>query len=1035
MSNPQAPGPSDLTPLQRAFLALENARARIATLENTAREPIAIIGIGCRIPGGVDSPESFWRLLENGTDAIREVPTDRWDAEALFDPDPDVAGRMTTKAGGFLDRVDGFDPAAFGIAPREAASMDPQQRLLLEVSWEALEHAGIAPDRLETSATGVYVGVTASDYAYLQVEAADRELLDAHFASGIAHSMHSGRLSYLLGLQGPSMTIDTACSSSLVAVHLACTALRSGDCRMALAGGVNLMLSPDITIALSRARMLAPDGRCKTFSANADGFARGEGCVMIALKRLSDAQADGDRVLAVIRGSAVNQDGASSSLTAPNGPAQEAVIRDALSRAGVQPGDVSYVEAHGTGTELGDPIEVRALGAVYGDSRDAAHPLAIGSLKTNVGHLEAAAGVAGLVKVVLALQARTIPKHLHCEVPSPHIAWDEWPVVVPTQSTPWSPLNGKRIASVSAFGFSGTNAHVVLEEAPESLRASAPPAQLKAWLLPLSAADEKALRASARRLADALATHADESLGDVCFTEGVGRAHLSHRAVVSATNIVELRARLTAFAENGEADGVRASRLSRQDPARAVFLFTGQGAQYAGMTRSLYERVPVFRAALDRCAAALASHLPVPLLDLLWGNGAERLDQTQFTQPALVAIEWSLAQMWRHWGITPIAMLGHSVGEYVGACLAGVMSLEDMLALVATRGRLMQGLPMGGAMTVIAAPETDVAAAIASYAATVAIAGVNAPDQTVISGSAADIETIASEFAARGVRVRSLQVSHAFHSPLLDPMLDAFEHAVSGVRLSPATARVVSNLTGRVAESSLLTTASYWRQHARQAVRFADGARTLAALRPELCIEVGPTPALLSAAESAFADGHTTLVPTLRKGGARRLGARPRSGWQRLAARRDNRLGGALFTVWRYAHRVADLSVAARTTLVRGEYLGARPNRTSRSCDGPSAARHTRARRDARCRFRVDTHTDKSGVGHRASRAGPRRHARDGVPRDPAGRRCIRTECRRRDGERRDGARGARPRWPARVSDRRRRHRRVAHRPLLQPRA
>lgn len=867
MSNPQTPGTAELTPLQRAFLALENARARIAALEQASREPIAIIGIGCRLPGGVDSPESFWRLLANGVDAIREVPADRWDANAFYDPDPDVAGRIVTKSGGFLDRVDGFDPAVFGIAPREAASMDPQQRLLLEVSWEALEHAGIAPDRLEASATGVYVGVTASDYAYLQLEAADRNLLDAHFTSGIAHSMHSGRLSYLLGLQGPSVTVDTACSSSLVAVHLACSALRNGECRLALAGGVNLMLSPDLTIALSRARMLAPDGRCKTFSASADGFARGEGCVMIALKRLSDAQADGDRVLAVIRGSALNQDGASSSLTAPNGPAQEAVIRDALARAGVAPRDVSYVEAHGTGTELGDPIEVRALGAVYGEGRDAEHPLVIGSLKTNVGHLEGAAGVAGLVKVVLALQERTIPKHLHCETLSPHIAWDELPVAVPTNAMPWTPVGGKRIGAVSAFGFSGTNAHIVVEEAPAPARKPvATAAAPGAWLLPLSAADENALRDTARRLVDALATHGDDSLADVCFTAGVGRAQLAHRAVVAATTMAELRARLAAFAEHGEAEGVRTSRLVRKDPARAVFLFTGQGAQRAGMTHSLYEHVPVFRAALDRCAAALAPHLPVPLLDLLWGDASNQLDQTQFTQPALVAVEWSLAQMWRHWGVTPIAMLGHSIGEYVGACLAGVMSLEDMLGLVATRGRLMQALPQGGAMTAIAASEADVAAAIAPYAATVSIGGLNAPDQTVISGAAADVDAVASSFAARGVRIRPLQVSHAFHSPLLDPMLDAFEQAVSSVRLSPPTARLVSNLTGRIAESSLPTTASYWRQHARQAVRFFDGACALAALRPDVCIEVGPMPALLSAAESAFADVGTTLIPTLRKG-------------------------------------------------------------------------------------------------------------------------------------------------------------------------
>ena len=859
-----------LTPLQRAFLALEQTRAQLRATQEAAREPIAVIGIGCRIPGGVDSPESFWKLLENGVDAICDVPADRWDAHALFDANPDTPGRIATKAGGYLERIDGFDPAVFGISPREAASMDPQQRLMLEVSWEALEHAGIAPDRLEGSSTGVYLGVTTSDYAYMQLGTSDRSLLDAHFASGIAHSMHSGRLSYLLGLQGPSITIDTACSSSLVAVHLAVNALRARECRMALAGGVNLMLTPELSITLSRARMLAPDGRCKTFSANANGFARGEGGVMIALKRLSDAQKDGDRVLAVIRGSAVNQDGASSSLTAPNGPAQEAVVRDALSRSGVSARDVSYIEAHGTGTELGDPIEVRALANVFGEGRDSEHPLAIGSVKTNVGHLEATAGVAGLVKVVLALQARTIPKHLHFETPSPHIPWAELPVTVPTKATPWEALNGKRIAGVSAFGFSGTNAHIVLEEAPA---APAAPAESQpavprpnAWVVPLSAADEGALRATARRLADSLNGCDDGVLADVAFTEAVGRAHLSHRAVVSARSVAELRERLMAFAETGESDGVRISRLPRIDPPNAVFLFTGQGSQHAGMTRALYEHVPVFRQSLDQCAAALASHMSVPLLDVLWGAAQDRLDQTEFTQPALAAVEWSLAQMWAAWGIVPSAVLGHSIGEYVGACIAGVMSLENMLAIVATRGRLMQQLPAGGAMTAIAANESDVAPAVAPYVKSVAIAAVNAPDQTVISGVAADVDAIAKTFASRGVRVRSLQVSHAFHSPLLEPMLAAFEGAFASAQLSEPMLRVVSNVTGEIAKPGTLTTPSYWRRHARSAVRFADGARALAALRPELCIEVGPNPALLAPAEGAFAGVGTTLVPTLRRG-------------------------------------------------------------------------------------------------------------------------------------------------------------------------
>ena len=515
---------AQLTPLKRAFLALEDAQARLASMEQAAREPIAVIGLGCRVPGGVNDPAGFWRLMQDGVDAIGPIPADRWDANALYDPDPETPGRIATRYGGFLHTIDQFDPSFFNISPREAMGIDPQQRLLLEVSWEALEHAGQAPDRLERSPTGVYMGVCSSDYTYLQLKTWDPALLDAHFTSGIAHSVITGRLSYVLGLQGPSVTIDTACSSSLVAVHLACTALRNGECRMALAGGVNLILAPDLFIALSHSRMLAPDGRCKTFDAAADGFARAEGCGVIVLKRLSDAQADGDRVLGLIRGSAVNQDGPSSGLTAPNGPAQEAVIREALGRAGVAPREVGFVEAHGTGTQLGDPLEVNALGAVFATDRDPARPLVIGSVKTNIGHLEGAAGVIGLIKVILALQHRTIPPHLHFHTPSPHIAWADLPLQVSAKEVAWEPIGGRRIGGVSSFGFSGTNAHVVLEEAPPYGAVEEPPVR-RSCLLALSAREDKAFAELASRFADALEGRSDDELADICHTANAGRAH------------------------------------------------------------------------------------------------------------------------------------------------------------------------------------------------------------------------------------------------------------------------------------------------------------------------------------------------------------------------------------------------------------------------------------------------------------------------------------------------------------------------------
>ena len=859
-----------LSPLKRAFLALEQAQGRVAALESAAREPIAVIGIGCRVPGGGDDAGSFWNLLRDGVDAVSRVPANRMDIDSLYDADPGVVGKIATREGGFLGAVDGFDAPFFGIAPREAQGMDPQQRLLLEVCWEALEHAGQAADRLERSATGVYVGAASSDYSYLQLKSHDPALLDAHFASGIAHSIFSGRLSYLLGLQGPSLTIDTACSSSLVAVHLACQALRAGDCRMALAGGVNLILAPDIFIALSRARMLAPDGRCKTFDAAADGFARGEGCGVVVLKKLSDARADGDRILAVIRGSAVNQDGPSSGLTAPNGPAQEAVIRDALTRAGVAPREVGYVEAHGTGTQLGDPLEVHALGAVFGADRQSAPALWIGSAKTNLGHLEAAAGVTGLIKLVLSLQQRTIPAHLHFRTPSPHIHWADFPLAVPTQTIPWEPINGKRIGGVSSFGFSGTNAHIVLEEYSEGPVVVRAVVARPAHLFTLSARNETALRELAGRHVVALQGRTDVELADLCHTANTGRAQLAERAAMVVRSVAELQSMLAGLAAGETPGGLRMAHVEQRDPPKIAFLFTGQGAQYANMTKGLYEASPVYRAALDQCAQLLAPHLERPLLEVIFPRAGETtpLDETAYTQPALFAIEYAMAQLWRSWGVTPNIVMGHSVGEVVAACVAGIFDLPDALQLIATRGRLMQALPTGGAMAAVNASEDVVARGIAPYVRRVSIAAINGPAQTVISGAAADVSAACDAFAASGLRYKALPVSHAFHSPLMDPMLERFEREVAGIRASAPRLRLVSNLTGRVAESGEIVKASYWRRHVREAVRFADGLRALDELRPDLLIEIGPQPTLLAFASAVHGSDGPRRIATLRKGAA-----------------------------------------------------------------------------------------------------------------------------------------------------------------------
>jgi acyl transferase domain-containing protein/acyl carrier protein len=828
----------------------------------TAGEPIAIVGIGCRFPGA-DGPEGFWQLLRDGVDAVREVPGDRWNVDDYYDPDPEAPGKMNIRSGAFLDRIDQFDPQFFGIAPREAISMDPQQRLLLEVTWEALENAGCAPDRLTGSPTGVFVGIQYSEYAQLQNASRDGSALSAYTGTGTAVCVAAGRLSYVLGLQGPSLSVNTACSSSLVAIHLASQSLRNDECRMAVAGGVSVILSPETTVILCKTRMLSPSGRCKTFDAAADGFARGEGCGMVVLKRLSDAQADGDRILAVIRGTALNQDGRSSGLTVPNGPAQEAVIREALARAAVDPREVGYVEAHGTGTELGDPIEIKALGAVLGAGRPKEDPLFVGSVKTNIGHLESAAGIAGLIKVVLALEHEEIPRHLNFHTPNPHIAWSELPIAVAAQPIPWKRNGRRRLAGVSSFGFSGTNAHVVLEEPPA---ASERPqtAERPVHVLALSARGDADLVALADRYHRSLEAAPGVSLADLCFTANTGRAHFPHRLAIAAEGARDMSDALRAYADARTTTGAAVAQLAGDAP-KIAFLFTGQGAQYAGMARQLYATQPTFKAALDECASILASELDVPLLDVLYGQETGRIDDTAYTQPALFAVAHSLTALWRTWGVRPAIVLGHSIGEYVAACAAGVFALEDGLRLIAARGRLMQQLPRDGGMIVVAAGERAVAPHVAAHAATAAVAAVNGPAQVVVAGARATLEKIEAALDAEGVTVTWLPVSHAFHSPLVEPMLDAFEKTASKVAFRTPQLPVVSNVTGRLADGDDLVTASYWRRHARHAVQFAASIETLLAQRVEIALEVGPRPTLSALGRRAAAG--INWLPSLESAG------------------------------------------------------------------------------------------------------------------------------------------------------------------------
>ena len=856
----------ELSPIKRALLEIRELRARVSELEGAAHEPIAIVGLGIRTPGSVTDAESFARLLWSGTDAISEIPPERWQLADWYDEAQDTPAKMTTRFGGFIEGADRFDAEFFGIAPVEAASMDPQQRLALELAWRALEDAGHAPSSLAGSATGVYLGIANGDYG--RALFAHTELIDPYFSTGNSYSVASGRIAYLLGLHGPALSIDTACSSSLVALHLACEALRRRECDRALAGGVNLILMPELNVSFSKAGMMAADGRCKTFDAAADGYVRGEGGAMVVLRRLSDAQADGDRILALVRGSAINQDGRSNGLTAPNGPAQEAVVRAALTAAGVSATQIGYVEAHGTGTPLGDPIEVNALAAVLAEGRDPAHPLLLGSAKTNIGHLEAAAGIVGLAKTVLALQRREIPPHLHLTARNPYIDWSSMPVDIPTTTRTWEPIDGRRLAGVSSFGFSGTNSHVVLEEAPPVVAASSAPPVRSTHVLTLSARDEAALRNLAGTLGSQLATPgADAALGDLCFTLSAGRSHFADRLSVQGADAAAIEAGLASWLRREPHPAVVSATAGAQRP-RVAFIFPGQGPQYLGMGRELYDGAPAFREAFDRCCDVLDTLLPEPLRPIVFASpgGSSRLDETAFAQPAMFAMEVALAALWRSWGVEPVAVMGHSFGEYAAAHVAGAISLEDGARMVAARGRLAQALPRNGAMVVVEAGETDVLEAIARQGGRVAIAAVNGAANTVISGERVAVEAIAAGFAAQGARTKALRVSHAFHSPLMDPVLDAFEAEVSSVQFSQPRVALVSNLSGRVADLSLIGRPSYWRTHLREPVRFADSIRALAALGISHYIEMSPHPVLLSMG-SECVDGGAWL-PSLREGRA-----------------------------------------------------------------------------------------------------------------------------------------------------------------------
>ena len=858
-----------LTPLQKSFLVIERLQSKLDRLEKYQREPIAIVGLGCRFPGGASTPEAFWNLLQNGVDAITEVPPDRWNLDDYYDPDPETPGKMYTRYGGFIEQLQEFDAPFFEISARETISLDPQHRLLLEVAWEALEQGAQNPQQLAGTKTGVFIGICGNDYAQRLISAGPEDI-DAYLASGNAHSTASGRLSYILGLTGPSLAVDTACSSSLVSVHLACSSLRNRECNLALAGGVGGLISPEYSINFSKARMLSANGRCKTFDAAADGYVRSEGCGIVVLKRLSDALADGDHIQAVVSGSATNQDGHTSGLTVPNGLSQQAVIHQALENGGIDPGSISYLEAHGTGTSLGDPIEVGAIGTVFEKTHSQQQPLIIGSVKTNIGHLEGAAGIAGLIKVVLQLQHQKIAPSLHFNQPNPYINWSDLPVQVSTQLTPWQVNGQMRRAGVSSFGFSGTNAHVILEQAPEPVNVKHQDSQNRPLhLLTLSGKTDKALAELVTRYQRHLETHRDQELADICYTANTGRANFQHRLAVLGSEPEELAAKLVEYTAGEEVGGVYSGQLTNGDSlAKVALLFTGQGSQYVNMGRQLYETQPTFRQALDQCDEILSPYLEHPLLEVLYPQEAQKssaslLDQTAYTQPALFAIEYALFKLWESWGINPDVVMGHSVGEYVAATVAGVFSLEDGLKLIATRARLMQQLPCGGEMVSVMASESKVRDFLKTYTKKVALAAINGPESVVISGGSEDIGAIGQKLEAQGIKTKRLQVSHAFHSPLMEPMLAEFEALAHQITYHQPKVPVISNVTGVQADDTI-TTANYWVNHVLQPVRFAQSMETLHQLGYEIFLEIGPKPILLGMGRQSLPEQAGMWLPSLR---------------------------------------------------------------------------------------------------------------------------------------------------------------------------